>query len=313
MAPVNDTMSIGGRKTPLDYLFFTRPVLMPPVWTIALLGVAESSTQRSIALWEWPLFVIQLWCLFGAVYTLNQICDIESDGVNKKLFFLPEGIISISAAWRFTIVLNVLSVALAVPFGYEYIALTLVIVILGVVYSVGQLPWKNRPMLGFTANVIAHGVVVYVMGAVFAGAEVVSALLPSIAYGCAVGGVYLATTVADIPGDQVSGKRTVGVWAGGRATMLIASLLVGTAIVLAIWQTQLALALAAFVSLPFFTWASRSNPLDRAPLAAKAGVATLTLGAAVYFPVYLALMVAGFFLARAFFYWRFGLRYPTFG
>ncbi|MBD3299651.1 MAG: hypothetical protein GF341_13425 [candidate division Zixibacteria bacterium] len=309
----DQTVSISGRKTPLDYLFFTRPVLMPPVWTIALLGVAESSIKRSVPLWEWPVFVIQLWCLFGAVYTLNQICDIESDRINRKLFFLPEQIISVPVAWRFTIILNAFAVVLAIPFGYEYIALTAVIIVLGVVYSVGQTPWKNRPLLGFGANVMAHGVIVYVLGAVFAGAEVVSVLLPSVAYGCAVGGVYLATTVADIPGDDSSGKRTIGVWAGGRLTMLIASLLVGTAIVLAIWHSQLALAIAAFISLPFFAWAAQSAPLDRAPLATKVGVAALTLGAAIYFPVYLVFMAGGFFLTRAFFRWRFGLPYPTFG
>lgn len=303
---------ISGRKTVLDYLFFTRPVLMPPVWTIALLGVA-TAPDNPHPWWEWTAFVMQLWCLFGAVYTLNQICDVESDRINRKLFFLPESIISIRAAWRFTIALNLAAISLAALFGAVYVGLTVAIILLGVVYSVGRHPWKNHPLLGFIANTAAHGMIVYVMGVVFAGVYSADAWLPALAYACAVGAVYLATTVADIPGDQQAGKRTIGVWAGGRITMLLAAVLVGVAVILAMWQDQVALALASLISLPVFAWAAQTDSAARRPRAAITGVATLTLGAAIYFPVYLVLTICGFFLARLFFRWRFGMTYPTFG
>ncbi|GAB4321347.1 MAG: hypothetical protein Kow0074_12260 [Candidatus Zixiibacteriota bacterium] len=303
---------IGGRKTLLDYLFFTRPVLMPPVWTIALLGVA-TAPDHSHPWWEWAAFVVQLWCLFGAVYTLNQICDVESDRINRKLFFLPESLISIRAAWSFTVALNLVALVLGLLFTGIYVALTAGIMLLGVAYSAGRHPWKNHPLLGFLANTVAHGMIVYVMGITFAGVYSAEAWVPAFAYACAVGAVYLATTVADIPGDQQSGKRTIGVWAGGRITMLLAAVLVGVAVILAMWQDQVVLALASLVSLPVFAWGAQSDSLRRAPRVAITGVATLTLGASVYFPVYLGLMIIGFFLARAFFRWRFGMAYPNFG
>jgi len=209
------TVRVSGRNTPLDYVFLTRPVLMPPVWTIALLGSAQSwDPGRPLS--EWTFLVVQLWCLFGAVYVLNQIADIESDRINRKLFFLPEGIISQRAARVFTITLNVIAVLLGALFGVEYLGLTIVIILLGFVYSLGHRPWKNKPVLGFLANVIAHGLIVFAMGAAFAGAYNPHIWIHATAYACAVGAVYLATTVADVPGDRASGKRTIAVAIGGR-------------------------------------------------------------------------------------------------
>ena len=302
---------IGGRHTPLDYLFFTRPVLMPPVWTIALLGAASVS-PRSITWYDWAVLIVQLWCLFGAVYTLNQICDVESDRINRKLFFLPDSLIPMSRARTFTIALNIVAVSLACLFGYEYVIFTIVIVLLGIVYSVGRWPWKNNPILGYLTNVIAHGSIVYMMGAVFAGGTLSASWLGSLPYAIAVGGVYLATTVADIPGDRASGKRTIGVWIGARATMIVAALSIAGALVLASALDELPMIVAAAVVLPVYGWATGGNLSRRAPKAARWAVASLSLVTVLYFPTYAILLILGFIGARTFFLWRFGMTYPRF-
>ncbi|MFQ6003827.1 MAG: hypothetical protein ACE5KJ_08780, partial [Candidatus Zixiibacteriota bacterium] len=89
----------------LDYLFVIRPVLMPPVWTILLLGHHRSaalSGQSNLP----GLILLLVTFLVGAVYLLNQIYDVESDRINKKLFFLAEGYISKKNAIFQTILLN---------------------------------------------------------------------------------------------------------------------------------------------------------------------------------------------------------------
>jgi 4-hydroxybenzoate polyprenyltransferase len=80
---------IQGRHTPLDYFFFLRPVLLPPVWTIALLGTIPLHESRLLSASAWSIFFLHLTALFGGVYTLNQIYDIESDRLNRKRYFLP--------------------------------------------------------------------------------------------------------------------------------------------------------------------------------------------------------------------------------
>lgn len=309
-----------GRHTPLDYIFFTRPVLMLPVWTIALLGAhSVQAPAEAISAWRWVAMFVQLWCLFGPVYTLNQIFDIESDRANRKLFFLPENLISLKAAWAFTILLNVAALALAMPLGLSYLFLTVVIVFLGVVYSAGRHPWKNHALLGFLANVVAHGVIVFTMGVAFAGGILASAWTAALPYGLAVGAVYLATTAADVPGDRATGKNTVAVHLGVGNTMLVAVALVLAALALALRHSDRFLAIAALISLPFFLISAismlrpPSSPagLGSPPFAAKAAVGLLTLAAVVAYPIYLAFLVPGFFATRAFFRWRFGMTYPS--
>ena len=317
----SSSVTVGSRHTLLDYVFLTRPVLMPPVWTIALLGAhSAQSTLAPIPAWRWILLFVQLWCLFGAVYTLNQIFDVESDRTNRKLFFLPQRLISLNAAWGFTIGLNVLGMTLAVFLGAFYSLLSVAILILGVLYSAGNKPWKNRPLAGFLANVVAHGVVVFAMGRIFAGGTLAVLWIPALPYGLAVGGVYLATAAADVFGDRQTGKTTLAVRWGVRTTMLVALALVTAALVAAILGSDWYLAIPAIASLPFFVLAAAAG-LWRAPAsfralgepqtAAKVSVAALTLAAVIAYPLYLAVLVPGFLATRAFFHWRFKMTYPS--
>jgi len=297
-----------GRRTPLDYLFFMRPVLLPPVWTIALLGTigGENSSHSPLL---WALFLLQLSCLFGAVYTLNQTCDIESDRLNRKLHFLPDGIISLRAAWVFTAVLNVFALAAAFAFGVPYVVLTILLIALGVVYSVGHRPWKNQPLMGLAANCLGHGAIVFLLGAAFAGRPVLDGILGSLGYTAAVFGVYLATTVPDYEGDRRTGKQTAAVVWGQKLTMIVATVCVGAAAVLGAWRGDRYLAFAAVATWPFFLRATLAP--GTASTAAKAGVAALSIAAAIAYPMYLVLLVLGFLGTRLFFHWRFGITYPT--
>lgn len=305
-APVH----IGGRATPLDFLFFTRPVLFPPVWTIALLATVVTG-RPPIDSWRWAAFFIQLSCLFGAVYTLNQIRDIESDRLNRKLFFLPEGLISLRAAWRFTVMLNLAALGFALSFGWAYMVLTAAVIALGAAYSLGRSPWKNRPLLGLLANVLGHGTLVFLLGRAFVGWSIPESLWPSLPYFLAVGGVYLATTVPDAVGDRLSDKKTIAVSLGRQVTMAIATLFVSGSIALALHLPDARLLIAAVIVWPFFglgIW----RPRLWAARAAQSAVLALSLAAVWTYPAYAILLFVGFMGTRLFFRWRFGMDYPSF-
>ncbi|MBI5868922.1 MAG: UbiA family prenyltransferase [candidate division Zixibacteria bacterium] len=313
-------VTIHGRHTILDYIFFTRPVLMPPVWTIALLGAHGVASPSPIPIWRWIVMFVQLWCLFGAVYTLNQIFDVESDRANNKLFFLPESLIRKRAAWIFTVALNLASLALALLFGIAYLSLSGAIVLLGVLYSAGPRAWKNHHLLGLLANVVAHGLIVYSMGAVFAGGQLSITWGFALPYVFAVGGVYLATAAADTTGDSATGKRTVAVAWGTVRTMIAAFTFIVFALILSVVRFDWHLAAAAVACLPFFAISVSVGLLSGSPAlqalgapqtSAKAAVAALTLAAIVAYPFYLACLVPGFLLTRAFFHWRFRMTYPS--
>jgi len=312
---------IGGRASPLDYLFFMRPVLLPPVWTIAILGAnAAPFDGLSQSLWRTVVFAVHLSALFGAVYTFNQIHDVESDRRNQKLFFLPEGLISLLAARRFTVALNIAALLFTVVlastghgggFDFEFLGLTLAIMLLGIVYSAGRRPWKNSPLLGFLANVIAHGAVVYLLGVAFAGSPNGPQLELVAGYVLAVGAVYLATTVADAQGDQATGKRTLAVAIGARASMWMASVLVLLAIWIAWSGSDWLLLTGGIIAIPFYLQSAFRPTARRAARAAKAAVAALSALACLVYPPYLVLLVVGFTGTRLFFHWRFKMTYPT--
>jgi 4-hydroxybenzoate polyprenyltransferase len=258
----------------------------------------------------WAAFFLHLAALFGGVYTLNQICDVESDRLNDKLHFLPKKLISISAAWRFTIALDVAALSLSVIFGWRHLMLTGFIVLLGIVYSVGSSPWKNHSWLGLLSNAIGHGMAVYLFGFVVTACPLNESWVGALGYSLAVAAVYLATTVPDSEGDRQTNKQTAAVQWGNRLTMSVASCLVCTAIGAAVWLGDWYLAAASAVSLPFFVLgAIRSSA---ATIAAKAAVGSLSIAAAVAYPAYLVLLLAGFIGTRLFFRWRFGISYPNF-
>jgi 1,4-dihydroxy-2-naphthoate octaprenyltransferase len=150
------------------------------------------------------------------------------------------------------------------------------------------------------------------MGRVFVDQFSLVTLWHSVPYFFAVAAVYLATTIPDEAGDRLSGKRTLAVCVGGRATMAVACSLIVAAAATALMIRDYHLLVAAAVSLPFFVIGIADNR-TWAPRAAKAGVLALSVVAAWAYPSYLALLVAGFIGTRLFFHWRFGMVYPSFG
>ncbi len=135
----------------LDHLFVLRPMLHLPVWTIMILGYYRYPQDTA----SWPILPVSLLLgtgLFGAVFLINQIYDIESDRLNNKLHFLPDGYVKPGVAWIMTIILNfivlVIAFGLSIPLGIS----ALLIVILGIFYSVSPIALKNRVWPAVFAN-----------------------------------------------------------------------------------------------------------------------------------------------------------------
>jgi 1,4-dihydroxy-2-naphthoate octaprenyltransferase len=263
--------------------------------------------------------LLQLAVLFGAVYTLNQMHDIETDRRNRKLFFLPEGLIPMPAARRFTLALNIAALLLSVAIcathpegvgGCTFAGFTLAIMVLGYVYSAGPAPWKGRPILGLIANIVAHGAIVFWMGVAFAGGSPFQYLVPACGYMLAVGAVYLATTVADLQGDRSARKATLAVLLGAPASMRLAVALILSACAVAWSVNDWLLLISAALALPLFIHgAIHTSPVEAAR-AARAAVGILTIAALLVYPPYLVLLLSGFLGTRLFFRWRFNMTYP---
>ncbi|MGH8004697.1 MAG: UbiA family prenyltransferase, partial [Limisphaerales bacterium] len=266
----------------LDYFFAARPVLFMPVWTVALLGAGQAAGHRISGETAGSL-LFALACLFGAVYLINQIFDRESDRINNKGFFLSREIVSVPEAVVLAIGLNLAALAVALlSSGYAFV-LFVVIVILGIIYSAPPFRLKDRAWAGLLANMLAHGSIVYLVGAGWNENLDWRFLLRSLPYFFAVGAIYLNTTLPDVEGDRQAGKKTVAAAYGGRFAQALALVFVLIASGVAIYTRDFDFLLPAVLSLPLFALALDRKSVKFSVWGTKAALGLLSLSAALYF------------------------------
>jgi 4-hydroxybenzoate polyprenyltransferase len=317
-----------------DYVFLTRPMLIIPVWTIALLG-ARAAEWRSrgtnpFILDRYPfvdfsqddrqmlLTLLMSTLLAGGIFILNQIFDVESDRRNKKLFLIADGHVSPTEAWVLYILTTTVAIVGAFLVNWQLGFLFVVGALVGLQYS---LPWFNlreHPYKSFRNNMIGHGTLAFLFGWVMtmkAPDEFTNfnleGIIKSLPYVLAVGAVYLNTTLPDLEGDKAVGKKTYPMeWGLGR-TLRISFWMTLVAVVFAILFADYAFALAAAISLPFFATAWMHKSLTEATLATKVSILALSLFAAIYFPPYLAIVLLVVVATRIYYAARFSIKYPV--
>jgi chlorophyll synthase len=297
----------------LDGLFLLRPLLMPPVWTIGLLGFGRGQEFAGETGALPPLVPIGLFTLLtGGVYAQNQIYDIESDRKNSKLFLLADGFISLARAQRIVWSCFALAVGGAWWHARWLGALVSVAALAGMAYNMPPFRWKDRPVEGFMYNVGVYGVIVFLTGWGGVAPITPEAFMTTLPYCLGVAAIYLNTTLPDISGDRATGKITFGVRYGFQPTSTLACALLAAGAAAALWLRDGYFALPALICLPFFIRMRRSGRVEDVALATKLGVLTLSLAAVVVYPPYMVLLALLYFGAQPYYRLRFGIRYPSF-
>jgi len=249
--------------------------------------------------------------IFGAVFLTNQIYDIESDRLNNKLFFLPRGIVKLSVAWLMTILLNFVSLIAAFSISFSVGLASLLVIILGILYSVPPIALKNKDWLAAFANGLGHGTLVFVIGYCAGGGSFIGGIVKSIPYFMAVAAVYIGTTLPDIEGDQETGKLTIGVVFGVQKTVYIILLYYIAAIIFGYLTNDTPFLLASLFAAPFYIWLVISKTIKAAVLAIKISILSLTFAAGYYYPGYIVFLI-GLIIATRFYYKRrFNMTYPS--
>jgi 4-hydroxybenzoate polyprenyltransferase len=249
--------------------------------------------------------------LSGAVFILNQIFDIESDRINKKVHFLPKGYVKIGAAWTLYAVLNIVSLSFAFAISTTAGLLGLAILALGAAYSTPPFVIKDRPWPGFLANAFGHGTLVYLLGYCSLGGDLKLGLLKSSPYFLSVAAVYIGTTLADIEGDRLTGKRTLAVAMGINRSIYFLTVCYFLSIVGAIMIKDTPFLWAALAVCPFYIWAVVVKSVRSSMIALKLSIVTLSLVSAYFYPGYFIFLLAVILLTRIYYRKRFGMDYPA--
>jgi 4-hydroxybenzoate polyprenyltransferase len=306
----------GRRRSALDYLFVLRPILLVPAWTMLLAGHYRSAGIDRMT-WRLPpelwLMIALYSGLMGAAYIVNQIFDVETDRLNKKLFLVAEGYVSKPGIVIEAVLL--FAVAIVVSFlRYPPLVVWLVAAsgLLGLLYSVPPFKFKAKPFLDMLANGAGYGGLAFATGWTATGAPASEAWIAALPYVLSVSAVYLNTTLPDYRSDKATGNVTTGVLIGGKATTWLALALMAASAALA-WRLGDNLCLvAAACSLPLFLLAVITQQMRWVMLSYQGGALLLVALVGLIFPVFFVMLLVTYAALRYYHKWRFGMDYPRF-
>ena len=302
-----------------DYFFVLRPTLFFPVWTVYAAGylafyqfAAAGLNRVAPALEATALSLLGiLTLLMGSGYILNQLCDIETDRRNHKLFLIADRHISPLAAWTEMIVLGAFAVVASFFYGKLISSLLVAIFLLtGIFYNVAPFAWKGRPWLGLFANALGAQLI-FMAGWWSQNIEWQLPLQHALPYMFAVAAVYLYTTLLDLNGDADTAKKTFGVRYGFAATAIIGCGLELSALVSAWWLEDSVILYPALIAAPFFILAAVKQRLPEVSRAIKLPIVFLALAVCLKIWPYFFLLGFVFYFSRWYYRRRFGLTYPN--
>ncbi len=304
------------RSNLFDYFFILRPLILIPVWNFLLIG-AYLAYQRAVFTFDVLIGLVIYTLVMGGVYILNQLMDIETDRINKKLFLLSSGHITKSAAYTELAFLWACAIVMSIRFGWLFAVLIIVSMALGVAYSVPPVKLKGKPVVDTLANALGYGTVNFAIGWLLVRDYGPSMFVRFLPYVLCIAAVFINTTIVDIEGDRKAGERTTGVFLGAAAAHVVSCFVMAAAIVVAYLRRDHVCLIPAAISLPLFIYAA-GYALWRKSVHRKATIVSFrlpglafTVITAILFPVYALVLAVVFVAMRVYYRLRFDMAYPT--
>jgi len=297
----------------LDYFFAARPLLQLPIWTVYLISLHYHHEMSGESFgWTDLLVMASISLLFTGAAYLNQVFDLESDSINRKVGFLQKGFLNQRQMLAGFVIVSIIPMAVA-PFISPFIIFIFAqFLLLSYIYSAPPLRFKDRPVGGVLANAYGHGLLVAV--AVMPDFNLHNAGLLGwhipLYFFLTVGAISVLTTIPDCIGDAATGKRTLAVVLGKTGALLVALVFLLLSY-LAAYVSGYALLVYLSMAALFLVLAVlflRTEASVR--FASKMPLLALTLAAGYFYPGYFLFVVALLIGTRAYYYRRFGVVYP---
>jgi 4-hydroxybenzoate polyprenyltransferase len=304
----------------IDSVFLTRPILIIPVWGFSVFGYCAGLRRLqcySLASAWHTMPVVASWMFIfslsvGAVYALNQIMDKKVDSQNEGFALLVKG--GIPVRWAWLSFAGCAAISVFMPF-YSYPVLgffSLAALILGLLYSCKPMRFSGRPWLDFLTNATGYGFVSFGAGWFLTGAELdMHFLCSALPYFLLMCTGSISSTLPDFDGDSTCGKRTTAVILGKHNAHILATVILGIALVLSIIQHDLiAFACAAF-SFPLYVIYVFYQKDVFMEATYKIGCLICIVVASIAFPYIGAATAAAVLLTIAYFRFRHRVLYPS--
>ena len=311
----------------LDIVFLLRPTLFFSVWVMVAIGMSSAQMQLiNHPLWitelSWETFFVffGLTIVCSSTFILNQISDVESDAINKKLFlvgqyFRPEKSLSIAK------ILLILGLVISIFANwFTTILVVCIYLVWGILYNKKPFKWKKKPILGWFANSIA-GVLLFMIGwylvmanqlhiqLIILDISMFESMLP---YILCFSAVSLLTTLPDMKGDMESGDKTFPLAYGNIPAMILSLIFICSSFVFSLYHQDPIASTATLVSIPFFI-IMVFRRMDKDVLRAiRYPIFILNFFALSVYPWLFVPLITTYCLSKYYYWHRFELHYPTF-
>ncbi len=253
----------------------------------------------------------------GGVYILNQIMDIETDRINKKLFLLSEGYIPVKYAYIEMAVLWILAILLSIQFNVIFLLFISISLVIGVFYSLPPIKLKGKPILDTVSNGIGYGVINFSIGWLLFRSFEWSMFYRFFPYFLSISAVFINTTIVDIKGDRRAKEFTTAIFLGENIAYVSSTILMIGAIIVAFMLKDYVCLIPAAVSLPLFIYVAVysliKNKINRKLTIVSFRLPGLlfTFITAFLYPVYFLILIVVLIGMRIYYKNRFGISYPT--
>ncbi len=292
----------------LDFIFAARPMLHLPIWTIYLL------TLRPLGRIDFGLpdflIVTALSLNAAAAYYINQIYDYQSDLINEKLGFLQKGLLDKNQMIAVAVILWSISVIISFWVNWGVGVINIILIILGLLYSLPPARLKDRPVWGLAANSVGIGVLIPLTAAFLAGKFSGHIVWPCLYFFLAVTSAHLMTIIPDREGDVRTGKKTLAFYLSDRKVIGWASIFIFSAILPALFMMNFFLIGVCLLTFVLLLTAASLKKTSALLFACKFPIFLLSLLAGYYYPVYLIFLVVLLISTRLYYRRRFGIVYP---
>jgi 4-hydroxybenzoate polyprenyltransferase len=295
----------------LDVIFVLRPTLFFPCWTLYLAGIRLSGYGGGGFSWRMVFAMVVSGAALGVVYLVNQLRDVGTDRINRKLPYFSQNIFPIRTAWWEVAFLLVFSLVGAVFLSWRFLVIVIGgLIVTGLLYNYAPFQWKDKPIGSLVAAFLGGGLA-FLGGSEIGGGLGWISVKQAIPYLFAFTATSLWTAIPDREGDKEVGKCTFPVRFGLDTTLWVGCLGVFIAMGLGFLEKDWVIGSASLLSLVFFLWALVKKRFPGVTLAIKVSIIILSLLVGSYFPWYLVVMVFYFLVARWYHRQRFRMVYPN--
>lgn len=296
------------KKSFFDYIIILRPTLFPPFWLTYLIGTYYSMSKFGFKSFI-GLFIFTL--MMGSMYIMNQLIDMESDKLNRKLFLLSDGYIGKKEAIYYMLSLLFFSLPFSFFIGKNFGFFIILSFILGILYSGYPFSFKDRPFIDMISNGLGYGTFSFLLGWSVNKIVNIDTYIKTIPYFLAVSAVFLNSTIPDIIGDKRTGKITTGVFMGKKRTLLLALIFDILCLITSIILKDKICLFASALSLPIF-FIVFVKPNKRLILySIRVTPLFLTFAVIFIYPLFIVPLIFIYLFQKIYYKIRFNMNYPS--